>query len=187
MPAGWRRCRATCSRAIWNRWEGCCNACANMTRKIALNPILRSMRRSNASSARFAAAPRELTFGEDRVEVSHTQAQAALRRVEIEVGAAADRQAVGDRLAGGGENAAQALGVAAPEDGLDLADDLVAGALLDEIEVEMAAAQRRTLHLAGHPHRAKGFAEKVAHLGAEARDGVRFLEEWQAHARKSSG
>ena len=70
--------------------------------------------------------------------------------------------------------------VALPDHRVELADDLVALPLLDQLEVDVAAAARpHALRLPHHPDGGEGLAEEVADLPAELGDAVGGLEERQ--------
>lgn len=73
----------------------------------------------------------------------------------------------------GFEQPADALVIAAPSDRVDLAYDLIAVALFDELEIEVTAlAGLDPLYLADNPDRGEGVRQDVANLAAQLGDGV---------------
>lgn len=76
------------------------------------------------------------------------------------------------------EQLADALVIAAPGDRVDLAYDLIAIALFDELEIKVAALARfDPLYLADDPDRGKGVRQDIANLAAELGDGVGLRSE----------
>jgi hypothetical protein len=98
--------------------------------------------------------------------------QPPARRVEVDGGEAAHDHPLGQRLAARRELLLDAHEVGAPDDGLELADDLVARALLHQLEEEVAvAALAQPVGLPGDPDAGEGLAQEGADLLAELRDG----------------
>jgi hypothetical protein len=135
-------------------------------------------RLSKAARSVRAPPPLELAQGEGRVHLAHAELQPPAGGEEVEVAAAAHLDAIGQALPRGSEQARHPLVVGLPDHRLELAQDLVAGALLDQLEVEVAARARPgALHLSHHPDRGEGLAHHVPHLGAQLGDRVGGLEE----------
>ena len=129
---------------------------------------------------RLPPPPLQQAEGEGGVHLAHAELQPAAGGVEVEAAAAAHLDAVGQLLLGGGEEALDLEEVPLPDHRVELADDLVAVPLLDQLEVDVPAAARpHALRLPHHPDGGEGLAEELAHLPAELGDAVGGLEERQ--------
>ena len=106
-------------------------------------PRLRSSRPGGGERRqRLPPPPLQQAEGEGRVHLAHAELQPAARGVEVEAAAAAHLDAVGRARCSEAARRRWTLSeVALPDHRVELADDLVALALLDQLEVEVPAAR----------------------------------------------
>ena len=121
------------------------------------------------------------TRREDRIDLPDHELCSAEGWIEIHTASTTNGLPLDDLQARLGELLANSLVVRAPYDGFQLALDLVAVTLFDELEIEMTPlGDPDAIDLSRHPNFREGLAEKIPQVCAQLGDPVGLFLEWQA-------
>ena len=126
----------------------------------------------------------EIAEAEDRIDLAHLDLEPSAGGIEVDGDPAAQEEAVGELLAGGGKRPAHPAELSFPDDRVETPGNPALLTRLDQIEIEMARAREpRFLYLARHPDRLERRSEQRLDLAPELGDRVGGFEARQGHGR----